>query len=165
MAGEARNIKVQIDKVEKVFNGRSGEMVALNGVSLDITDKHYDQKYQDMQDRLYAFYDDIEFVENEIEAQKKQISVIKEQRIKGENIYQFLALYDIMYKNFTDAEKKQFLNQFLESVEIFKEQQPSGQILKSITFKFPVFYDGENITEICWDGITELETVCLMSRN
>ena len=41
MAGEARNIKVQIDKVEKVFNGRSGEMVALNGVSLDIADNEF----------------------------------------------------------------------------------------------------------------------------
>ena len=41
MAGEARNIKVQIDKVEKVFNGRSGAMVALNGVSLDITDNEF----------------------------------------------------------------------------------------------------------------------------
>lgn len=31
MAGEERNIKVKIDGVRKVFNGRSGEMVALNG--------------------------------------------------------------------------------------------------------------------------------------
>ena len=67
-----------------------------------------------------------------------------------------------MYKNFTDAEKKQFLNQFLESVEIFNEEQPSGQILKSITFKFPVFYDGETINEICCDGIPNTETVCLL---
>ncbi len=132
--------------------------------NLDITDKHYDKKYQDMQDRLYAFYDDIESVENEIEVQKKQISVIKEQKIKGENVYQFLALYDIMYKNFTDAEKKKFLNHFLESVEIFDEEQPTGQILKCITFKFPVFYDGEKIEEICWDGITNTETVVQLSR-
>ena len=41
MAGEERNIKVQIDKVEKIFNGRSGEMVALNGVSLDIKDNEF----------------------------------------------------------------------------------------------------------------------------
>ena len=41
MAGEERNIKVQIDKVEKIFNGRSGEMIALNGVSLDIMDNEF----------------------------------------------------------------------------------------------------------------------------
>lgn len=41
MAGEERNIKVKIDNVKKVFNGRSGEMVALNGVSLDIADNEF----------------------------------------------------------------------------------------------------------------------------
>lgn len=46
MAGEARNmtdsnVRVRIDKVRKVFNGRNGEMVALNGVSLDIHDNEF----------------------------------------------------------------------------------------------------------------------------
>ena len=41
MAGETRNIKVRIDQVKKVFNGRNGEMVALNGVSLDIADNEF----------------------------------------------------------------------------------------------------------------------------
>ena len=48
MAGEARNLKntnehvrVRIDNVRKVFNGRNGEMVALNGVSLDIHDNEF----------------------------------------------------------------------------------------------------------------------------
>ena len=46
MAGEARNlnetkVRVKIDNVRKVFNGRGGEMVALNGVSLDIMDNEF----------------------------------------------------------------------------------------------------------------------------
>ena len=46
MAGEARNlneknVRVKIDNVRKVFNGRNGEMVALNGVSLDIMDNEF----------------------------------------------------------------------------------------------------------------------------
>ncbi len=36
MAGEERNIKVKIDNVKKIYNSRNGEMIALNGVSLDI---------------------------------------------------------------------------------------------------------------------------------
>jgi len=36
MAGEAGDIKVQIINVEKVFQGRTGEIVALNGMNLDI---------------------------------------------------------------------------------------------------------------------------------
>ena len=49
MAGEARNltnqtkskVRVRIDNVRKVFNTRNGEMVALNGVSLDIHDNEF----------------------------------------------------------------------------------------------------------------------------
>lgn len=41
MAGEERGIKVRIDNVRKVFNGRNGEMVALNGVSLDIMENEF----------------------------------------------------------------------------------------------------------------------------
>ncbi|MCQ2470402.1 MAG: recombinase family protein [Clostridia bacterium] len=167
------NAEIDTDELDKELSAIKKRLHQLNCSkdklagqidNLDVTDKHYDKMYADMQTRLYSFYDEIELVENEIEDKEKTILTIKEQKISCDNVYHFLAFYDIMYKNFTDAEKKQFLKQFLESVEIFKEQQPSGQILKSITFKFPVFYDGENITEICWDGITELESVVLLTK-
>ena len=41
MAGEERNIKVKIDGVKKIFNGRSGEMTALNGINMDILDNEF----------------------------------------------------------------------------------------------------------------------------
>ena len=41
MAGNTGNVKVKIDNVKKVFNGRNGEMVALNGVSLDILENEF----------------------------------------------------------------------------------------------------------------------------
>ena len=45
MAGEERdmsdNIKVKIENIEKVYNGRKGQTVALNGVSLDIKDNEF----------------------------------------------------------------------------------------------------------------------------
>ena len=41
MAGEKRGVKVKIDNVKKIFNTRNGEMVALNGVSLDIMENEF----------------------------------------------------------------------------------------------------------------------------
>ena len=41
MAGETRAVKLKIDGVRKVFNGRNGEMVALNGVSMDIMENEF----------------------------------------------------------------------------------------------------------------------------
>ena len=41
MAGEARDIKVHIDNVKKTYMGRTGEVVALNGVNLDIANNEF----------------------------------------------------------------------------------------------------------------------------
>ena len=41
MAREERGIKVKIDNVEKIYEGRKGRMVALNGVSLDIKENEF----------------------------------------------------------------------------------------------------------------------------
>ena len=41
MAGKERDIKVKIENVVKKFNGRNGEMVALNGVNLDIHENEF----------------------------------------------------------------------------------------------------------------------------
>lgn len=41
MAGNKSSVKVRIENVKKVFNGRMGEVVALNGVSLDIKENEF----------------------------------------------------------------------------------------------------------------------------
>ena len=41
MAGEDRGVKVKIQDVKMVFNTRKGEMVALNGVNLDIHNNEF----------------------------------------------------------------------------------------------------------------------------
>lgn len=41
MAGEERNIKLKIDNVKKTYQGRTGEVIALNGVNLDIAENEF----------------------------------------------------------------------------------------------------------------------------
>ena len=41
MAGKERPVKVKIDNVEKIYDGRKGKMVALNGVSLGIKENEF----------------------------------------------------------------------------------------------------------------------------
>ena len=41
MAGEERRVKVKIDHVEKVYDGRNGKMIALNGIDLDIMENEF----------------------------------------------------------------------------------------------------------------------------
>ncbi len=120
--------------------------------------------YDDMQSRLDTLYDEIEAIEDKISELQTRIENIMQRKISCDQVYQFLLYFDKLYEKFTDAEKKEFLNSFIERVTIFPEALPSGRILRGIKFRFPVFFDGQEVQEIGWDTDSTVESVVLMSR-
>ncbi len=108
------------------------------------------------------FYDEISALENSISEVEDRMLNIRQQKISGDNVYEFLLLFDKRYDRFTDAEKKEFLKSFVEQVDLYEEEQPDGRFLKHIKFRFPVFYDGIETEELCWDNESTVETVCLL---
>ncbi len=101
---------------------------------------------------------------NSIEEVKKRLLNIQQQKISEENVYQFLLYFDKLYDKFTDLEKKEFLNSFVERVDIYDQEQPDGRFLKHIKFRFPVYFGDRETQELCWDNESTVETVCLLSR-
>lgn len=132
--------------------------------SLDITDKYYDRKYEDMQTRLDNLYDEIAGVENQLAEIRTRIENIRMQKISGDQVYQFLLYFDKLYDKFTDTEKKEFMHSFVERIDIHPEELPDGRILRRIQFRFPVFFDGQECREIGWDSETTLESVVTLIR-
>ena len=130
----------EIEGLEKQYRQLTGAKARIGQQmdSLDIMDKFYEKKYQDMETRLYRLYDEIEGVENSIEEVKNRLLNIQQQKISEENVYQFLLYFDKLYDKFTDLEKKEFLNSFVEQVDIYEQEQPDGRFLKHIKFRFPV---------------------------
>ena len=43
-----------------------------------------------------------------------------------------------MYSECTDAEKKQFMQAFIERIDIFSERREDGNWIQNIKFQFPV---------------------------
>ena len=60
-----------------------------------------------------------------------------------------------------EADRREFLTHLIEMVEIYEEEQPNGQWLKSITFKLPII---PHDMEISLDNGSQVETVCLLTR-
>ena len=56
--------------------------------------------------------------------ENKVDSIQKDEKISEENVYQFLLYFDKLYDKFTDLEKKEFLNSFVEQVDIYEQEQP-----------------------------------------
>ena len=118
--------------------------------ALDITDKHYDRKYQDMQDRLDLLYDQMGDIEDKIEIVNKRIDNLLKERLSADTIYKVLIQFDKLYDNFTDLEKKKFMQSFIEEVQIYEQPKENGRFLKSISFAFPVYYNDKEFTTIAF---------------
>lgn len=131
---------------------------------LDVSDKHYDRKYQDMQDRLDNLYDKASELEDTIADIDSQINGAYEKQITAKQLYKILANFDRLYYRLTDLEKKEFLRGFIESVEIYPEKLDNGRMLKQINFNFPVYYDGEVGKEIRLLNENTVESIVLLSK-
>ena len=149
--------------------------------NLDVTDIHYDKKISDLQRRLDTQYDKIDEVEEAIADLKSQVYELKKNQIDADSIYGFLNAFNELYAECSDVEKKQFMQAFIERIDIFPERREDGNWIRNIKFKFPVpiLRDGKEIVRV--DGISldkeqsdehtvtlekfpTLETVCLLSR-
>lgn len=132
--------------------------------NLSVSDEYYDRKYEDIQVRLDKLYDEIEEIETFIEAVETRLYNIKQEKISGDNVYQFLLFFDNLYDRFTDMEKKIFMKSFLEEENIYEAEQEDGRILRSLKFRFPVFFNEQELYELDWDNESTVESVLLMRR-
>lgn len=132
--------------------------------NLSVSDEYYDKKYEDMQVRLDKLYDEIEKIETFIEAVETRLYNIKQEKISGDNVYQFLLFFDNLYDRFTDMEKKIFMKSFLEEGNIYEAEQEDGRILRSLKFRFPVFFNEQEVYELDWDNESTVESVLLTRR-
>lgn len=126
---------------------------------LDIGDKHYDRKYQDMQDRQNVLYDRISELEEAIADIEVKISGAYEEKITTDQLYKILLNFDKMYYKMSDLEKKRFMREFIEGIELYPEKQKDGRILKQISLGFPVFYEGSEGDTIWLHKENTAETV------
>ena len=60
-----------------------------------------------------------------------------------------------------EAERREFLTQFIEKVEIYEEEQENGQWLKAIEFKLPII---SKDMKISLDNGLQIESVVVMER-
>lgn len=131
---------------------------------LDVMDKHYDRKYQDMHDRLDNLYDKINEYEESIADINAKIEAVYGEQITGNQIYEMLVHFDKVYYKMTDLEKKEFMKDFINDIELYPEKMDNGSIVKQVHFKFPVYYDGQVTDEIRLLNEKTVESIVLLSK-
>lgn len=128
--------------------------------SLDYEDKHYQRRKTDLENRLYKTYDKIDEAEELFISAKTKKRALLADKITGDNIYKALIFFDKLYAQMNEAEKREFLSQLVDNVQIYEERKENGQWLKSIEFKLPII---EKEFTLSLDNDTQNETVVKLS--
>lgn len=142
----------------------SKDKIAIQMDNLDVTDSMYEKKYDDLQKRFYDKYDEMALTENHMDEIQSRLAHIRRKQLSGDRIYNFLIAFDKLYDKLSDAEKKEFMGTFVESIELYPGRLENGKFLKHIHFRFPVYYNGTVIDDISWENESTVETVCLLSE-
>ena len=131
--------------------------------NLDVNDRHYERKYQDMHDRLDNLYDKVEEIEEAISAVNAKLDGIEEKQLTEKQLYAVLKEFDKLYYRMSDMEKKDFMQAFIKEIELYPDETDIERILKRIEFRFPVYYKGSEGYKIRLLSESTVETVILLS--
>ena len=165
--------RVDVSSLEKEREQLRGQLRQLSGAKkkltdmldrLDVSDKHYDRKYQDMHDRLDNLYDKIGDIDDQLQDVNEKIRMAYENQITSKQVYQILTCFDKIYFEMTDLEKKEFFRNFIDEIELYSERQSDGRIVKQINFNFPVYYNGNEGNAIRLPDENTVETVALLKK-
>ena len=153
---EIENYKIQL---RKLYHNKDTILSDMD--SLDYEDKHYQRRKTDLENHLYKTYDKIDDAEELLVSAKAKKRSLLADKITGDNIYKALVFFDKLYAQMNEAEKREFLSQLVDNVQIYEERKENGQWLKSIEFKLPIT---EKEFTLSLDNDTQNETVVLLSH-
>ncbi len=153
---EIENYKIQL---RKLYHNKDTILSDMD--SLDYEDKHYQRRKTDLENHLYKTYDKIDDAEELLVSAKAKKRSLLVDKITGDNIYKALVFFDKLYAQMNEAEKREFLSQLVDNVQIYEERKENGQWLKSIEFKLPII---EKEFTLSLDNDIQNETVVLLSK-
>ena len=126
--------------------------------ALDILADDYDLQYEEMQTKIDETYDQIEEIEHKISKCKKKMAALKKGIQGTENVKMLLQSFPRLYQEMDCFERREMYRLFINRIDLYPENCPDGKVVKSITFRFPVFYGDDDEISAFVDKATAGET-------
>ena len=155
MVDVALGQKTDVSEIEKEKAKRQKELDRLNRLvtqienqlnTLDYSSRTAKLKEKSLNNRLDEALEDIVDIEEQIsnlDAQMEKIIVAEETK---KQVYSLLESFDILFDVMDNADKKLLIKEMIESIELYPRvgRKQSGQWIKTIHFKFPMYYNDSN---------------------
>ena len=156
--------KTDVSELEKEKTLRQKELERLNRLvtqlenqldALDYTSKAAELKEKSLNNRLNKAFEDMEDIQNqlsELETRMEKIAAAEEMK---KQVYGILQSFDVLYDVMDNADRKLLIKELIEKIELYPRQgrKLSGQWIKTIHFKFPMYYNDSNEAScaVCFD--------------
>lgn len=155
---EIKSLSSEYKKLERNKNSLANEID-----NLDIDDKFFNKKREDLNIRLNNMYSkllDLEELLNECNSRKE--AVLKE-KLDKDTIYKMLLVFDKVFPKLPDIDQRNFMQAIIKEIQLYNKEeiQSKRTSVKSITYSFPI--DAE-VIETLRDNATTVETVALLTR-
>lgn len=172
-AVDIEKLEADVERIGKALdnNKAARRMLSRKLDSLDVSDRSYERKYEDMQARLDKLYDECADIETAFDNAESKLESAKEKQVTTARIYEMLDEFREHFDEYDPVRKKEILRQVVDSVEINPDANPKkgDTIVTRVRFRCPVsFYP--TLPEEAYDalGIKEfnrLETTEYVSEN
>lgn len=148
-------LQQEIEHDEKLLRQQYGikERLIAEIDSLDPDDRHYDHRKTDLDERLARMYDKIDDTEQQLIDTRAKKQTIEAEKITGDNIYRILTQFDRLYALMSDVEKHNLMAELVAGIQVYPEQQPNGQWIRSIDFRLPIIDSTDKISLDTLDGV------------
>jgi site-specific DNA recombinase len=139
---QLKKVKSQYDQSIKKLTDRMD--------TLDVTDAHYDRKYDDAQARQDELYDKQGETELAIKETMAKLRSVQTGQASAEDALEYLKYFGEGLKSVNNDAKKQFYALFIDQIEIYPDAdwKHGEDIVYKIRFKIPLNYGGEQTFEL-----------------
>lgn len=164
---DTKELEKAMDQAYKDIRQAKGRQrkLELEQDRLDTSSRHYERMFESINRRLEDTFDELDEAENRLADVEARLESVNRQALTKDSIINVLKLFDKMYDKMNEYDKKQFMQSFIERIELYpKDSRKKGTTVKKIFFKFPVSYNGETVYEISPLKEHTVENVCLLSK-
>ena len=110
--------------------------------NLDVFRDDYLEQSEVIEQQIEKAYEEMSLLDEKIEAIKQQIELLERGVAVKDEIKELVSNFQIVFNKLTPGEKREMYSNLIDRIDVFPEKRDDGRIIKSITFKFPVSYDG-----------------------
>ena len=138
-----KRLRADLRDAEVSKNRLGDKLDGLNPLKAD-----YDRKYQQVSDELDKAYDRIDELEEAIREAKESLGGMKKKASIGDSVISVLNHINLLIRKMTPQEKKELCGSFIDRIDLFPEERSDGRLIRSISFKIPLVFEGKDMKAV-----------------